>query len=99
MKEQTKPSEEQKKGKLKQKWEKSSYLKDAPFFHARISIEMDFELFFGVVLVTREVLVEPLFHENTEGRGDEGDDETQRPQSIDRDSESRTSEGWGSGDG
>ena len=40
---------------------------------------MNFELFFGVVLVAREVLVKPLFHENTEGRGDEGNNETERP--------------------
>ena len=79
MKEQTKPSEEQKKGKLKQKWEKSGDLEDAPPFHACISIEMNFELFFGVVLVAREVLVKPLFHENTEGCGDESDNETERP--------------------
>ena len=77
MKEQTKPSEEQKEGKLKQKWEKSGDLEDAPPFHACISIKMDLELFFGVVLVTREILVKPLFHKNTEGCGDEGNDKTE----------------------
>ena len=77
MKEQTKPSEEQKKGKLKQKWEKSGDLVDTPFLYSNIPIELDLELFFGVVFVTREVLVKPLFHENTEGRGDEGHNETE----------------------
>ena len=77
MKEETKPGEEEQECKLKQKWEKSSYLEDAPPFHACISIEMNFELFFGVVLVAREVLVKPLFHENTKGCGDEGNDETE----------------------
>ena len=62
---------------MKQKREKSSDLEDTPPFHACISIKMDLELFFGVVLVTREVLVEPLFHEYTKGCGDESDDETE----------------------
>ena len=75
MKEEIKPGEEEQECKLKQKWEKSCYLEDAPLFHACISIEMNFELFFGVVLVTREVLVEPLFHENSDGRSDEADGE------------------------
>ena len=79
MKEETKASKEQKEGQLKEKWKKRGDLEDAPPFHACISIEMDFELFFRVVLVAREVLVEPLFHENTERCGDEGNDETQRP--------------------
>ena len=79
MEEETKASKEQKEGQLKEKWKKRGNLEDAPLFHARISIEVDFELFFGVVFVTREVLVKPLFHENTEGCGDEGNDETQRP--------------------
>ena len=77
MKEETKPGEEEQECKLKEKWQKSSYLEDAPPFHPCISIEMDFELFFGVVLVTREVFVEPLFHENAKGCGDESDDETE----------------------
>ena len=77
MKEETKPGEEEQECKLKEKWQKSSYLKDAPPFHACISIEMNFELFFGVVLVTREILVKPLFHEYTKGCGDESDDETE----------------------
>ena len=64
---------------MKEKWEKSSDLEDAPLFHACISIEMNLELFFGIVFITREILVKPLFHENTEGCGDEGNDETERP--------------------
>ena len=79
MKEKTKPGKEQNEGKLKEKRQKGSDLEDAPPFHACISIEMNFELFVGVVLVAREVLVKPLFHENTEGGGDESDDETERP--------------------
>ena len=79
MKEETQPSEEEQKCKLKQKWEKSGDLVDTPFLYSNSPIELDLELFFGVVLVTREILVEPLFHENTERCGDEGNDETQRP--------------------
>ena len=91
MKEETKASKEEQECKLKEKRKKSGDLVDTPFPYSNIPIELDLELFFGIMVVTRKIFVEPLFHENTEGCGDEGNGETQRPQSIDRHSESRTS--------
>ena len=79
MKEETKPCKEEKEGKLKQKREKSSDLEDTPPFHACISIEVNLKLFFGVVLVSCQIFMEPLFNEDPKGCGDEGDDKAERP--------------------
>ena len=77
MKEQTKPSEEQKEGELKEERKESSNLEHAPFLYPNVSMKLNLKLILRVVYVSRKILVKPLFHENTEGCGDESDDETE----------------------
>ena len=91
--EETQAEEEEAEGNLQKEREGRSDLEDLPLGQGRIAVLTSAQSLSRCSILQRQVLAEPLFHEDSEGRGGETEEEASEPEDVYADRPKRGLEG------